>query len=63
MAFLVLLQATGFIMNHSENVRSFWQENYLAVKTVNAIKTLAIQEGYSCIADFSLPASAWWDDY
>jgi ubiquinone/menaquinone biosynthesis C-methylase UbiE len=61
--FLGFTEATWFTTTPSENVRSFWQENYPDIKTVDEIKTLAIQAGYTCIADFSLPVSAWWDDY
>jgi ubiquinone/menaquinone biosynthesis C-methylase UbiE len=61
--FLGFTEATWFTTTPSENVRSFWQENYPGIKTVDEIKTLANRAGYTCIADFSLPASAWWDDY
>jgi hypothetical protein len=33
------------------------------MNTVDEIKNLANRAGYSCSADFPLPASAWWVDY
>jgi hypothetical protein len=51
-------EATWFTTARSENVRSFWQENYPDMKMFNEIKTLASRAGYTGIADFSLPASA-----
>jgi ubiquinone/menaquinone biosynthesis C-methylase UbiE len=61
--FLGFTEATWFTNSPSEKVRSFWQENYPGIKTVDEIKTLANLAGYTCVADFPLPASAWWVDY
>ena len=61
--FLGFTEATWFTKTPSEKVRSFWRENYPGMKTVDEIKTITRQAGYSCIADFPLPASAWWVDY
>ena len=33
------------------------------IKDVRGIQTIAENAGYSWIASFPLPASAWWDDY
>jgi hypothetical protein len=33
------------------------------IKDVRGIQTIAEKAGYSWIASFPLPASAWWDDY
>ena len=61
--FLGFTEATWFTNAPSERVRSFWQENYPVMKTVDEIKNLANRARYTCIADFPLPASAWWVDY
>jgi ubiquinone/menaquinone biosynthesis C-methylase UbiE len=56
-------ESTSFTKSPSENVRSFWQEKYPLMKTIDENKTLASWAGYTCSADFLLPASAWWVDY
>jgi ubiquinone/menaquinone biosynthesis C-methylase UbiE len=61
--FLGFTEATWFTKSPSEKVQSFWQENYPGMNTVDEIKTLANWAGYTCSADFPLPASAWWVDY
>jgi hypothetical protein len=61
--FLGFTEATRFTKSPPEKVRSFWQENYPGMNTVDEINTLANRAGYTCIADFPLPASAWWVDY
>jgi len=61
--FLGFTEATWFTNAPSEKVRSFWRENYPGMNTVDEIETLANRAGYTCIADFPLPASAWWVDY
>jgi hypothetical protein len=33
------------------------------MKTVDEIKNMANRSGYTCVADFLLLGSAWWDDY
>jgi SAM-dependent methyltransferase len=61
--FLSFTEAAWFTDTPSDTARAFWNENYPGIKTVSEIKELATDTGYSCIADFPLPASAWWDDY
>jgi ubiquinone/menaquinone biosynthesis C-methylase UbiE len=61
--FLGFTEATWLTKSPSEKVRSFWRENYPGMKTVDEIKTITSQAGYTSITDFPLPASAWWVDY
>jgi hypothetical protein len=57
--FLGFTEVTGVTTAPSENVRSFLQENYPDMKTVDEVKTLASRAGYTSIAEFSLPSPAW----
>jgi SAM-dependent methyltransferase len=60
---LAFTEAVWFTRAPSEEPLAFWNAVYPDIKTPDQIKTLAEQIGYSCIEDFPLPPSAWWDDY
>jgi ubiquinone/menaquinone biosynthesis C-methylase UbiE len=61
--YLAFTEAVWFTETPSAEVKAFWQENYPAITSVDGIRTIAEDAGYSWIASFPLPPSAWWDDY
>ena len=44
-------------------VAEFWRNEYPAMTSVDAVKEEIRAMGYELVGDFSLPDSAWWDDY
>jgi len=46
-----------------EEARSFFREAYPAMRSVAENTGIATKTGYSVVAVFFLPESAWWDDY
>jgi SAM-dependent methyltransferase len=61
--YLALTEAVWFTETPSDKVKAFWQENYPAITSVDGIRVIAENTGYSWITSFPLPASAWWDNY
>jgi hypothetical protein len=43
--------------------RLFWQKEYPAMATVDDRLEAIKASGYEIVAHFSLPESAWWNDY
>ena len=43
--------------------RAFWGRNYPAMATVEENLNIAQRCGYDVVEHFTLPESAWWDDY
>lgn len=43
--------------------RRFWARNYPAMATVGENLEIARRCGYDVVEQFTLPESAWWDDY
>ena len=46
-----------------QEARSFFREAYPAMRTVAENTNIITKTGYSVIATFTLPESAWWDGY
>ncbi len=46
-----------------EEIRDFWEEAYPAMQSVEANLKVIEQPGYRHIVHFTLPESAWWNDY
>jgi serine/threonine-protein kinase HipA len=46
-----------------EEAARFWTAAYPSMGTVPANRATAEAEGYEVLDTFTLPASAWWDDY
>ena len=42
---------------------SFWKQEYPAIRDAAAVRTVIDGCGYDTAGWFTLPASAWWDDY
>jgi ubiquinone/menaquinone biosynthesis C-methylase UbiE len=61
--YLAFTEAVWFTDSPSEESRVFWQQNYPAIKTAEEVKAIAAHAGYTCVTDFPLLKSAWWDDY
>ncbi|MBN2001538.1 methyltransferase domain-containing protein [candidate division KSB1 bacterium] len=49
--------------NPPQEVYEFWRQEYPAISTIDSLVQTAINAGYSLIDHFTLPQSAWWDDY
>ena len=61
--FLVASEATWLTDNPSEEAQSFWHEAYPAMTTVEGNTKTAAECGYEIFDHFTLPESAWWDEY
>ena len=61
--YLAFTEAVWFTDAPSDEPKAFWQENYPSIKTAVEIKKIATGAGYSCLTDFPLTPSAWWNDY
>jgi ubiquinone/menaquinone biosynthesis C-methylase UbiE len=44
-------------------VKTFWQENYPHIQTREENLALLQKAGYRAVGHFTLPESAWWQDY
>jgi SAM-dependent methyltransferase len=68
-----LLHARGSYLVFSElvwldrrphgDVIEFWANGYPAMTTVEGVKKAIRETGYEPLGDFTIPDSAWWDDY
>ncbi len=47
----------------SEEVAEFFDNEYPAMTSIEAINEVIRDTGYEAVSDFALPDSAWWDDY
>jgi len=71
-AWLPLLRHRGYIAftelvwldeHPSEEVAEFFSNEYPAMTSIEAINEVIRDTGYESVSDFTLPDSAWWDDY
>jgi ubiquinone/menaquinone biosynthesis C-methylase UbiE len=46
-----------------DEARAFWERNYPAITTVDENLSIARACGFAIVDTFTLPESAWWDDY
>jgi len=49
--------------NFPEKPRTFWEQHYPAMRTVEHNENVAAACGYQVVDVFTLPESAWWNDY
>ncbi len=49
--------------NPATEPKTFWQENYPAMRSVGQNLIAAEQLGFACLDYFTLPESCWWDEY
>ncbi len=60
---LVASEATRLTDDPPAEARAFWHEEYPAVTTVDGNIRIANECGYEVFDHFTLPQSAWWDEY
>jgi ubiquinone/menaquinone biosynthesis C-methylase UbiE len=61
--FIAFTEAVWLTDTPSAEVAAFWQKVCPDIKSVAGIRSIAEKAGYSVIADFVLPDSAWWEMY
>jgi SAM-dependent methyltransferase len=60
---IAVTEITWLTQNPPLEVREFWEQDYPAMQTIEEnLKTIE-RAGYEAIAHFTLPESAWLDDY
>ncbi len=60
---MAVTEASWLVENPPEDAKRFWQEAYPDIRTVEQNSAIVEQTGYSLKGNFTLPESAWWDDY
>jgi SAM-dependent methyltransferase len=60
---VVVSEAAWLIDEPPQEVLDFWQEEYPAITTIAGNIKLAEEAGYEVFDHFTLPRSAWWDEY
>ena len=60
---LVASEATRLADDPPAEAQAFWHEAYPAVTTMDGNITTATECGYEVFDHFTLPRSAWWDEY
>ena len=60
---LAVTEATWLVDDPPDEARRFWQAAYPAMKHVEENIAILQEAGYSHVGHFTLPESAWWDDY
>jgi len=61
--FLAITEVTWRKSGAPPECLDFWAEQYPAIRDVPTLLTSIAHCGYEAVGHFSLPASAWWDDY
>jgi len=61
--YLAVSELTWLQPNPPEAVRSFWEEGYPAMRTMDENLAAMEENGYAIVDAFPLPESAWWDNY
>jgi len=56
-------EATWLRSDPPEELAQWWGEGYPGMLDLEANRRLAREHGYHWVGDFTLPDSAWWDDY
>lgn len=60
---LAFTEAVWFTGEPSVEAKEFWQEAYPSITDAAGIRKIASACGYTCVTDFPVIKSAWWDDY
>ncbi len=60
---LAVTEAAWLVDDPPDEARRFWQAAYPAMKHVEENIAILQEAGYSHVGHFTLPESAWWDDY
>ncbi len=61
--YIAVSEATWLQPNPPTEIKAFWQENYPAMQDVQGNLDIIRTCGYQVVDHFTLPESAWWDDY
>ena len=62
-AYLAFTELVWLEENPSAEVANFFREEYPAMTSCGAIEQKVVEAGYQLAGTFTLPDSAWWDDY
>ena len=62
-AYLAFTELCWFTDQPAAEARVFFDKVYPAITSIDAVRKMAVANGYKLIEDFNLPDSAWWDDY
>jgi serine/threonine-protein kinase HipA len=60
---LVASDATWLTDDPPAEAQAYWREEYSAMTTVEGNASAAAECGYEVLDSFTLPRSAWWDEY
>ena len=60
---LAVTEAAWLVDDPPDEARRFWQAAYPAMKHVEENVAILREAGYTLVGHFTLPESAWWDDY
>ena len=60
---MAVTEATWLTGKPPAEAADFWREAYPAMGTIASNAAVARDAGYRVLDTFTLPASAWWDDY
>jgi SAM-dependent methyltransferase len=61
--FLAVTELSWLKPDPPSEVKAFWDENYPAMQPVDENLSVIRTAGYREVGHFTLPESAWWDDY
>ena len=61
--FVVATEATWLTDDPPDEARRFWNAGYPAMTDREGNRRLAAEAGFDVLDDFTLPQSAWWDEY
>ncbi len=60
---LAVTDVSWFVKNPPEEIKKFFMEEYPKMKLIEETIDIIIESGWSFTGCFTLPESAWWDDY
>jgi len=61
--YLAFTELCWFEAEPPAEIRAYFDRVYPDISTVDEVRRMAVDTGYTVIETFHLPDSAWWDDY
>ena len=61
--YLAVTEATWLKGDPPDALRQFWEEGYPNMQDISGNLAIIKNCGYAAVDHFTLPESAWWDDY
>ena len=61
--YLAFTELCWFTDQPAAEAQAFFDKVYPAITAIDAVRKMAVANGYKLIEDFNLPDSAWWDDF